>query len=207
MTRSPRPKPLGRLPKRPRSNAEINAAARNFAGDWAKGDSVQTWINRREGASGDLSRMIRDGWSWEDISRAMFKARICYRTGRPIPQKTLRGKAYDARVKFQPAPEPGMMAPVAIASLPASTRSPASGRSAASLRDVESAPLFELVTRRDGQRPTQPTPPSLRRNHDCRNRSRLMMPARGCSADDRNYRRTNECRQTDRNKLRPAQRP
>jgi hypothetical protein len=89
--------PAGRPPKRKRSEAELQALARLLGADWTPGDTVQTWINRHEGRTGELSRMVEDGWLWEDIGKAMHIAGITYRTGHPIPAHTLRLKAYLSR--------------------------------------------------------------------------------------------------------------
>jgi hypothetical protein len=56
-----------------------------------------TWLNRREGRAGELSRLVTDGWSWIDIGRAMHLAGISYRTGFPLSADTLRKKASAAR--------------------------------------------------------------------------------------------------------------
>jgi hypothetical protein len=33
-----------------------------------------TWLVRHEGRSGELTALLKDGWSWEDISLAMPKS-------------------------------------------------------------------------------------------------------------------------------------
>jgi hypothetical protein len=110
MTTPPNSFRPGRPPKRRRSEAEIQDAANRFAADWVPGDSVGTWLNRHEGGARELSDLIVDGWSWADVSRALFEAGICYRTGRPIPEETLRAKAYRARQKHRPK-QPAPAAP------------------------------------------------------------------------------------------------
>jgi hypothetical protein len=119
MTKPPRLNLLGRPPKRARSEAEIEAAAEGFRTDWVPGDYVQTWLNRREGRRGELSEMIEDGWSWNDIARAMFKAGIHYRTGQPIPAATLCTKAWEARLRYEtsavaPPPQAAAVAPAQV---------------------------------------------------------------------------------------------
>ena len=86
------------MAKRIRGAEELEALARAFAADWRGGDRVMTWLRRHEGRARELSRLIDDGWSWADISRAMFAAGITYqRSGAPIPPALLCRKAYEAR--------------------------------------------------------------------------------------------------------------
>lgn len=99
MTDTPRSMPPGGSRKRARSAAEIEAVAARFAGSWVAGDSVQTWLNWHEGRLGELSELLFRGWSWADIGLALFRAGICYGTGRPIPASTLQVKASQARGK------------------------------------------------------------------------------------------------------------
>lgn len=87
----------GRIPKRLRSAEELAALAQLFAADWRHGDSVMTWIRRHEGMGRELSKLVKDGWSWGDLGRALAKAGIVYRTGTPISAITLRNKAWAAR--------------------------------------------------------------------------------------------------------------
>jgi hypothetical protein len=88
---------LGRPPKRKRTDAELQALAQVLGADWVQGDTVQTWIHKHEGKSGELSRLVEEGWLWEDIGKAMHLAGITYRTGQPIPPHTLRLKAWLSR--------------------------------------------------------------------------------------------------------------
>ena len=143
----------GRRPKRVRSDAEIREAAERFAADWVAGDSVQTWLNWHEGRCGELSEMILRGWSWADISRALFKAGICYRTGRPIPVGALRVKTCKARAKNRRGPEAG--APTAAQPVLSLTRlEHTTGQHAApgSLGEEE-RPVFRLVRAREDYLP------------------------------------------------------
>jgi hypothetical protein len=83
--------------KRQRDRNELDAQADTFGLDWRVGDRVMTWLNRHEGKSGELSRLVEDGWSWADIGRAMHLTGIAYRTGQPISAAILRKKASEAR--------------------------------------------------------------------------------------------------------------
>jgi len=83
--------------KRPRHRDELEQQAGTFGRDWRAGDRVMTWLNRHEGRSGELSRLVEDGWSWADIGRAMHLAGIAYRTGVPLSAAILRKKASEAR--------------------------------------------------------------------------------------------------------------
>jgi len=88
---------LGSPEKRPRHRDELEQQAGTFGRDWRAGDRVMTWLNRHEGRSGELSRLVEDGWSWADIGGAMHLAGITYRTGVPISAAILRKKAFEAR--------------------------------------------------------------------------------------------------------------
>jgi hypothetical protein len=89
----------GRPPKRRRTDAELQALAILLGADWMAGDTVQTWINKHEGQTGELSCLVQEGWSWEDIGKAMHLAGISYSTGQQIPAHTLRLKAHLSRCR------------------------------------------------------------------------------------------------------------
>ena len=138
MTETSRTLPPGGSRKRARSEAELAEAAARFAGSWVAGDSVQTWLNWHEGRLGELSELLFRGWSWADIGLALFRAGICYGTGRPIPASTLQVKASQARSKArrqraaearQPArsaePPPIEPPPIETAPIAAAPASPA----------------------------------------------------------------------------------
>ena len=97
MTQPSRSLLSGRPPKRKRTGAELHDLALALGADWTPGDTVQTWINKHEGKTRELSRMVEGGWLWEDIGKAMHLAGITYSTGQPIPPHTLRLKAYLSR--------------------------------------------------------------------------------------------------------------
>ena len=92
-----KPRTRGRTPKRTRSAEELASLARLFAADWHPGDNVMTWIRRHEGTTMELSTLVRDGWSWADVGRALALAGICYRSGTPISAHILGNKAALAR--------------------------------------------------------------------------------------------------------------
>jgi hypothetical protein len=87
----------GSSKKRRRDHGELEAQARTFGTDWRVGDRVITWLHRHEGQLNELSHLVKDGWSWADIGRAMHIAGIAYRTGAPITDVILRKKATEAR--------------------------------------------------------------------------------------------------------------
>jgi hypothetical protein len=97
MTTPTIPRSRGRTPKRVRSVEELAALARVFGADWHPGDNIMTWIRRHEGGVRELSKLVRDGWSWADVGRAMALAGIVYRTGTPIAAGILSNKAWLAR--------------------------------------------------------------------------------------------------------------
>lgn len=137
--------------KRPRDRKELDAQASAFGLDWQTGDRVMTWLNRHEGRSGELSRLVEDGWSWADIGRAMHLARIAYRTGQPISAAILRKKASEARAAAraktiqapdQARPNTGMvLAPPVQQEAPALPFSPEGGSSA-----EDEGPAFKPAT-------------------------------------------------------------
>jgi hypothetical protein len=141
-------------------------AANGFRPSWVPGDAVDTWLNLHEGQDRELSRMIERGWSWRDISMALFAAGICYRTGRPIPPKTLRDKASRARIKNQlpptlapPAAARQRQVPGAGVRRSAVEIIPVSVRDAGRIDD-DAEPKFLPVATRDGHRPTRSKPPA-----------------------------------------------
>jgi hypothetical protein len=176
----------GRPPKRKRTDAELNDLARVLGADWTQGDTVQTWIHKHEGKTGELSRLVEDGWLWEDIGRAMHLAGIAYSTGQPIPPHTLRLKAYLSRNRERERTaadatsqgRPHALPPVPPASVAASSIEAPARAVAASARTEppvdasdeggESAPeepTFRLVTLKGGNQPPgpQPSPKNPRR--------------------------------------------
>lgn len=80
--------------KRPRTEEELQEAADRFSQDWTPQDQVMPWIRAHEP---ELSAMVSAGWSWDDVGRAMARARITYKTEVPMKGSILRAKAYKAR--------------------------------------------------------------------------------------------------------------
>jgi hypothetical protein len=90
-------RPSGTRPKRRRTEDELLRLASNLCSDWVPGDRVMTWLNENEGKAGRLSDLVRCGWCWEDLGRALALAGVMHRTGRPISGPVLRSKACKAR--------------------------------------------------------------------------------------------------------------
>jgi hypothetical protein len=155
--------------------------ARGFGADWTPGDTVQTWLHKHEGRTGELSRMIDEGWSWEDLGKAMHLAGIRYRTGEPISANTLRHKAYLARNRERdrltaetarqalsrsgaPGPSTATQASAferqAPARLAASSQrtDPAALASAEAARSAPEEPVFRLVALKGGQQAAKSPP-------------------------------------------------
>jgi hypothetical protein len=185
MTRSP---PFGRPTKRKRADAELHDLARAMAADWTPGDTVQTWLRKHEGKAGELSCMVGEGWSWEDLGKAMHIAGISYRTGQPISANTLRHKAYLARESEQrrvaaeaarqaPFRPPGPVSPNPIPVAAAAGQTPAlpsvlpappepAPRAAPqAARSAPVEPMFRIVALKGGQQP-KPQPPPSRHQHE-----------------------------------------
>ncbi len=182
-TRSPL---CGRPTKRKRSGAELHDLSRALGADWTPGDTVQTWLHKHEGKAGELSRMVEEGWSWEDLGKAMHLAGISYRTGELISANTLRHKAYLARnrerdrlaaeaarqtVSGTPPSVPSVAITVAATTMqPPALPVASSAQTAPDLHVDEDAartepeePMFRLVTLKGGQQPPRPkpSPPTL----------------------------------------------
>jgi hypothetical protein len=129
MTHPQTPRRRGTTPKRVRDADEMAMQAQLFAADWRPGDRVMAWISHHEGGSGELSRLVAGGWSWQDVGRAMHLAGISYRTGTPISGGVLKAKACLARKQVQArqaashgaphSPPVASLAPVASDLLPA----------------------------------------------------------------------------------------
>ncbi len=113
------PRPRGRVPKRPRTKEELAEHAQRFGADWRAGDNVMTWIRRHEATNAELSRLVRDGWSWNDVGLALALAGIKYQTGPAISGDVLRRKAEKAR-----ADERKRQANEVMRRLPAAMQSP-----------------------------------------------------------------------------------
>ena len=177
MEEQPKPPPRGRVPKRVRTNGELADLARRVGADWHPGDNVMTWIRRHEATTHELSLLVRDGWSWADLGRALDLAGIHYQTGRAIAGDLLRRKAGKARSderkrqaggKARHATVAGENAPIAIPAIDAPARGRAMPRrtetSFEALADDEGfvpEPLsFPLLQPKDGQPPPKPPPPT-----------------------------------------------
>jgi hypothetical protein len=93
--------PAGKRTKRPRMQDELVGLAKRLGADWRPGDNVMTWIRRHEGATAELSQLVRDGWSWTDLGKALNLAGIRYQTGTAISGDVLRRKASKARTDEQ----------------------------------------------------------------------------------------------------------
>jgi hypothetical protein len=80
---------------------ELADMAKRLGADWRPGDNVMTWIRRHEGTTAELSQLVRDGWSWTDLGKALDLAGIRYQTGTTISGDVLRRKASKARTDEQ----------------------------------------------------------------------------------------------------------
>jgi len=165
----------GRPRKRRRTDAELQALAIALGADWILGEPVQAWINRHEG---ELSRLVEEGWSWEDIGKAMHLAGISYSTGQQISAPTLRLKVHLARKREKQrlgaakatswqneASSPQQVTPAPVPPVftlrGASTRpETVSTHAKATVETSDEAELtFPLVTLKTGQQPLKPQPP------------------------------------------------
>ncbi len=89
---------MPRLPKRSRSDDEVAILAARLGLGWQTGDGIETWLRQHVE---ELTAMVRDqGWTWDDIGRALNVAGIQYQTGRPWRAVILRKKAGIARARL-----------------------------------------------------------------------------------------------------------
>jgi hypothetical protein len=142
------------------------------------GEPVQTWINKHEGQAGELRRLVEEGWSWEDIGKAMHLAGISYSTGQQISARTLRLKAHLSRKREKrslgatetASSSNDPFSPLLVTTVPIPTTPQARGASAqpttvstrakATVDTSDRAePTFPLVTLKTGQQPPKPQPP------------------------------------------------
>lgn len=80
--------------------------------DWRAGDGIETWLRKHVE---ELTAMVRDqGWTWDDIGRALNMAGIQYRTGRPWRAVILRKKAGIARARLSQNRAPADAVAVAV---------------------------------------------------------------------------------------------
>ena len=144
------PRLQGRTPKRVRTQAELAELAQRLGADWHPGDNVMTWIRRHEATTQELTLLVRDGWSWTDVGRALDLVGIRYQTGTAIPGDLLRRKAGKAR-----ADERKRQADHAMRRLPMAV-------AVSELPDAQpSAPVLPVTTReRWHEPPAVPPPPS-----------------------------------------------
>jgi hypothetical protein len=155
MNPPPRSFLAGRPPKRKRSDAELQDLARVLGADWTQGDAVQTWIHKHEGRTGELSRLVEDGWLWEDIGKAMHLAGITYRTGQQIPPHTLRLKAHLSRNRERDRAATKAARQIHTTAAAAQTGMPGDMAGEAGGSAPED-PTFRLVSLKGDQQPPKP---------------------------------------------------
>lgn len=99
---------------------EIDALAARFRALWVAGDVIRPWLRRH---SEMLLALVRDGWSWAAIARALTQAGITYRTGRAWTANNLQSEAYRARkplrgyARKSDAPDPAAVSATVPAAL------------------------------------------------------------------------------------------
>lgn len=76
------------------SDDEIDALAARFQAVWVPGDVIRPWLRQHAEM---LLALVREGWSWAAIARALTRAGITYRTGRAWTADGLQSEAYRAR--------------------------------------------------------------------------------------------------------------
>ena len=83
--------------KAPRPAAHITRLADTLRESWWPHFGIEPWLRRRVGR---FTRMVQsEGWSWDDIGRAMTQAGIVYGSGKPWTGGLLSRKA--ARLRSQ----------------------------------------------------------------------------------------------------------
>ena len=82
-----------------RPDADVERLATELRKRWVPADGIKPWLRRH---APRLRRMVRDeGWSWEDIGRALTMAGIVYGSGVPWTGKVLTVKVSQARAQLR----------------------------------------------------------------------------------------------------------
>lgn len=80
-----------------RPDAQISRLATELGRRWVPADGIEPWLRRQLPR---LTILLQDeGWSWDDIGRAMTVAGITYATGRTWTGRQLARKAAEARAQ------------------------------------------------------------------------------------------------------------
>lgn len=164
-----------------RPDADVERLAVELRKRWVPADGIKPWLRRN---APRLRRMVQDeGWSWQDIGRALTLAGIVYGSGIPWTGKVLTVKITQARAQTRdrakqaaaasmspkPAPKPG---PAPIRAVPQPAAKPDLGNNG------EPAPTFELAS----LAPNNFVPPKL--SHDSRGTSKPSPAPRSVNADE-----------------------
>lgn len=73
-----------------RPDADVERLAAELRGRWVPADGIKPWLRRN---AARFQRMVRaEGWSWQDIGRALTLAGIVYSSGTPWTRKALTVK-------------------------------------------------------------------------------------------------------------------
>jgi len=108
------------MPRRTaRPDAQVARLAAELGRRWVAADGIEPWLRRQLPRLTSLAR--EEGWSWDDIGRAMTAAGITYATGRPWTGRQLARKAADVRAQLRTR-EGGAQAPAPLGVWGASER-------------------------------------------------------------------------------------
>ena len=82
-----------------RPDAQIEQLAAEFRRCWVAADGIEPWLRRQ---AARLDKLVRaEGWSWDDVGRALTAAGITYVTGRPWSGRILAIKAAEVRLQLR----------------------------------------------------------------------------------------------------------
>lgn len=84
--------------KRVPTDDEINSLAEHFRTLWTPGDVVRPWFRKHREM---MLELVHGAWSWAAIARALTKAGITYRTGKPWTAKWLQSDFSRAQVPLK----------------------------------------------------------------------------------------------------------
>ena len=82
-----------------RPDVQIEHLAADLKRRWVAADGIEPWLRRHVPRLTNLVRI--EGWTWNDIARALTAAGITYATGRPWSGRQLAVKAAEVRLQLR----------------------------------------------------------------------------------------------------------
>ena len=132
-----------------RPDVDVEQLATELRGRWVPADGIAPWLRRN---ASRLHRMVRnEGWSWEDIGRALTLAGIVYGSGTPWTGQHLMVKVTQARAQLRDRAKKAAVAAASAQPAAKPLPSPVQEVSRPTIKpdpdgDGEPAPTFELAS-------------------------------------------------------------